>query len=107
MQFFSPTKMQSICENLMVSEVVKKNEQAHKRNAKLQHTILKEQKEADIIQQRMEPSILQRVAKSHFQSPARVPTDPLPEGYDDIAISTGLMTAYSLNLPPPKISHSR
>ncbi|EEH46240.1 uncharacterized protein PADG_08682 [Paracoccidioides brasiliensis Pb18] len=45
--------MQSICENLTVSEVVKKNEQAHKKDAKLQHTILKEQKEADIIQQRI------------------------------------------------------
>ncbi|OJD18671.1 hypothetical protein ACJ73_08698 [Blastomyces percursus] len=176
-QFFSPAKVQSIRENLAASEAAKKDEQARKEDAKLQRTILKEQKEADIIQQRMEreaarqvtkqqkemdkaaraaqrqidkelrdekkaqeqkekeeraavrlqsrlnkkmieesknhlpnresrPSISQRVAKSRFQSPARVPTDPPPEGYDDIVISTNLMAACSLNLPPPKISRS-
>ncbi|ODH46332.1 hypothetical protein GX48_07565 [Paracoccidioides brasiliensis] len=48
----------------------------------------------------------QKEKEERAASPARVPTDPLPEGYDDIAISTGLMTACSLNLPPPKISCS-
>ncbi|EEH34340.1 hypothetical protein PAAG_05389 [Paracoccidioides lutzii Pb01] len=63
MQFFSPAKVQNICENLIASEVVKKNEQAHKKDAKLQHTILKEQKEADIIQQRMEQEAAHQTTK--------------------------------------------
>ncbi|KLJ11033.1 hypothetical protein EMPG_13671 [Blastomyces silverae] len=53
-QFFSLTKMQSMRKNMAASEAAKKDEQAHKKNAKLQHTILKEQKEADIMKQRME-----------------------------------------------------
>ncbi|OJD17405.1 hypothetical protein ACJ73_08802 [Blastomyces percursus] len=56
--------------------------------------------------QESRPSISQRVAKSRFQSPARVPTDPLPEDSDDIAIPTDLITACLLNLPPLKISRS-
>ncbi|EEH34999.2 hypothetical protein PAAG_06046 [Paracoccidioides lutzii Pb01] len=52
-QFFLPAKMQSICENLTASEVAKKDKQAYKEDAKLQHTILKKQKKTDIIQQRM------------------------------------------------------
>ncbi|EEH40476.1 hypothetical protein PAAG_02531 [Paracoccidioides lutzii Pb01] len=63
MQFFSPAKVQSIRENLAASEVAKKDEQAHKEDAKLQHTILKEQKEADIIQQRMEQEAAHQATK--------------------------------------------
>lgn len=40
-QFFSSVKMQSIYENITVSEIVKKNEQIHKKNVKLQHIIFK------------------------------------------------------------------
>ncbi|OJD10406.1 hypothetical protein ACJ73_09805 [Blastomyces percursus] len=135
-------RVQSIREDLVASEASKKDEQACKEDAKLQRAILKEQREADLIQQRMEreaarqaakqqiemdkaaraaqrqidkqgprakrkgrtgcstvaitvgPSISQRVAKSRFQSPARV----LPEDSDDIAIPTDLMTACLLNL---------
>ncbi|OJD27217.1 hypothetical protein ACJ73_01382 [Blastomyces percursus] len=176
-QFFSPAKVQRAREQIAADEAIKKSEQARKEDAKLQRAILKEQKEADIMKQRMQrdaarqtakeqkemdkaaraaqqqvekelrdarkaqeqkekeeraaarlqsrldknkieesknhlpnresrPSISQRVAKSRFQSPARVPTDPPPEGYDDITISTNLMAACSLNLPPPKISRS-
>ncbi|OJD24830.1 hypothetical protein ACJ73_03802 [Blastomyces percursus] len=176
-QFFSSEKVQSIREQMTAAEASKKDEQVQKEDAKLQHTILREQKKADIIKQRAErdaarqavkmqremdktaraaqrqvekelrdarkaqeqkekeeraalrlqsrlektkvdesknhlpnregrPSILQRVAKSRFQSPVRVPTDPLLEGSDDITIPTNLMAACALNLPPPKISRS-
>ncbi|OJD20337.1 hypothetical protein ACJ73_08329, partial [Blastomyces percursus] len=62
-QFFSPAKMQSIRENLAASEAAKRDEQARKEDAKLQRTILKEQKEADIIQQRMEREAARQVTK--------------------------------------------
>ncbi|EDN02638.1 predicted protein [Histoplasma mississippiense (nom. inval.)] len=176
-QFFSPAKVQSIREQMTAAEAAKKDEQARKEDAKLQHAILKEQKETDIMLQRMEreaarqaakeqkemdkaaraaqrqidrelrdakkaqeqkekeeraaarqqsrlgggqvrgsknhlpnreirPSISQRVAKSRFQSSARLPAGPPPGGPDDIATPTDLTAACSLNLPPPKISRS-
>ncbi|EEH39856.2 hypothetical protein PAAG_02045 [Paracoccidioides lutzii Pb01] len=52
-QFFSLTKMQSICEQMTAAEIIKKNEQTCKKDAKLQHTILKKQKKADIMSQQM------------------------------------------------------
>ncbi|KGY14524.1 hypothetical protein PABG_12588 [Paracoccidioides brasiliensis Pb03] len=55
--------MQSIHKNLTASEIVKKNEQAHKKDAKLQHTTLKKQKKADIIQQRMRWKIAHQITK--------------------------------------------
>ncbi|EEH18706.1 hypothetical protein PABG_07766 [Paracoccidioides brasiliensis Pb03] len=55
--------MQSICENSTVSEIVKKNEQACKKDAKLQCTILKKQKKTDIIQQRMKQKTAHQITK--------------------------------------------
>ncbi|EEH04620.1 conserved hypothetical protein [Histoplasma capsulatum G186AR] len=62
-QFFSSAKVQSIHKNMAASEAVKKDEQAHKKNVKLQHTILREQKEADIMKQRMEQETAHQAAK--------------------------------------------
>ncbi|EDN08499.1 predicted protein [Histoplasma mississippiense (nom. inval.)] len=53
-QFFSPAKMQHIREQMTASEAVKKNEQACKEDAKLQHTLFKKQKKTDIMKQWMQ-----------------------------------------------------
>ncbi|EDN04833.1 predicted protein [Histoplasma mississippiense (nom. inval.)] len=52
-QFFSPAKVQSICKQMTAVEATKRDEQACKKDAKLQYTILKKQKEADIMSQWM------------------------------------------------------
>ncbi|EDN02166.1 predicted protein [Histoplasma mississippiense (nom. inval.)] len=82
-------------------EQKEKEEQATARQqSRLEKARIEESKN-HLPNQESRPSISQRVAKSRFQSKARVPTDPLPEDSDDIAIPTDLMTACSLNLPPP------
>ncbi|EQL27825.1 hypothetical protein BDFG_09376 [Blastomyces dermatitidis ATCC 26199] len=45
--------MQIMYEKIITSEAVKKNEQACKKNAKLQHAILKKQKKTDIMKKRI------------------------------------------------------
>ncbi|EDN09260.1 predicted protein [Histoplasma mississippiense (nom. inval.)] len=62
-QFFSPAKVQSIREQMTAAEAAKKDEQARKEDAKLQHAILKEQKETDIMLQRMEREAARQAAK--------------------------------------------
>ncbi|OJD21357.1 hypothetical protein ACJ73_07299 [Blastomyces percursus] len=54
---------QSIRENLAASKAAKKDEQARKEDAKFQRAILKEQREADLIQQRMEREAARQAAK--------------------------------------------
>ncbi|EEH33301.1 hypothetical protein PAAG_04351 [Paracoccidioides lutzii Pb01] len=55
--------MQSIREQMTAAEATKKDEQACKEDAKLQHTILKKQKKADIMSQQMEWKTAHQAAK--------------------------------------------
>ncbi|EDN11414.1 predicted protein [Histoplasma mississippiense (nom. inval.)] len=61
-QFFSPAKVQHIREQMAASEAAKKDEQACKEDAKLQHAILEEQ-EADIMKQWMQWNAACQAAK--------------------------------------------
>ncbi|OJD25247.1 hypothetical protein ACJ73_03383 [Blastomyces percursus] len=62
-QFFSPAKVQSIREQMTAAGAAKKDEQAQKEDAKLQRTILKEQKKVDIIKQRAERDATRQAVK--------------------------------------------